>query len=217
MNGPGAAALGSHAPLAGSSDPALGARGALYTGSDESREPSPMAPAGPILDSRGSLVRRHAVSLAIGSALGLALLSFIVVGAFMKGSEKDPASRAATSADASVAGATATALGGEPAGGTPAPAATDSTATTPPDATPVRGVIATIDAGATTPAGSPSGSETQPAPPDGAPPPDRTPERKADRATSAKQSGRANKRKRKKTTKKRNTRASDRRRGSRAR
>lgn len=59
----------------------------FYTGAliDDGREPSPVAPSGPIMDSHLTAARRRAILLAGAAAVVLAVLSFVIAGAFMGG------------------------------------------------------------------------------------------------------------------------------------
>jgi serine/threonine protein kinase len=65
-------------------------RQVLYNGgrADDPRGANPPAPAGPILDSQVSSARRRTLLLACGAAVGLAVLTFVVAGAFMGGGEE---------------------------------------------------------------------------------------------------------------------------------
>jgi eukaryotic-like serine/threonine-protein kinase len=61
----------------------------FYTGAliDDGREPSPAAPSGPIMDSHLTAARRRAILLAGAAAVVLAVLSFVIAGAFMGGGD----------------------------------------------------------------------------------------------------------------------------------
>jgi hypothetical protein len=203
----------------------VGGRQGLYTGIGDGREPSPMAPTGPILDSHGSTVRRNAVPIAIGSAFGLAILSFLVVAAFMK---KDEGSRAAAGPDAGPTTGAVTATVPSPPGGGTAPASTPSAGTpatgTPSTGTPATGTpsAAIVDAGVEpSESGTAKGGEPDviptPTPPGGKAGRSsaRGTDRKPDRASSSKSSA-TRKKKKKKTTRK-TTRSSEKKRGARNR